>query len=30
MGLILGYGGSDECALTLGAQVLAEIIRESR
>jgi GntR family transcriptional regulator/MocR family aminotransferase len=29
-GLILGYGGSDECALTRGVQVLAEIIRELR
>jgi hypothetical protein len=30
MGLILGYGGSDERALTGGVQVLAEIIRELR
>ena len=29
-GLILGYGGSDELALTSGVQVLAEVIRELR
>lgn len=30
MGLVLGYGGPDECALTAGARVLAEIIRGLR
>ena len=30
MGLILGYGGADECALTGGVRVLAEIIRGLR